>query len=363
MFGRYTIQDSFTNAAFAYPGFDFGGVGRDQFVTAAENHVFSPTVLNSVRVCLAGTNITQTTDWPSQVASAPYQFIAGQPMGQLQVTGLSTIGPNNSSPNFLVQNVYTISDDVYYTKGKHAFKFGTLINRFEDDDFASTNRRGSIVFGGVPQFLAGEQTSGTFLTPQSNINKFVRNYTAGFYAQDDIHMTSRLTVNLGLRYEFSTEPIERFGNNYAIIGLTNPAVTTGTNGKPFIDPYYKNFSPRVGLAWDVTGNGKDLSPGFVRGIFRYRELSLYSLQCTGHAAHFGELCPPQFRVGRPTIHVPSQLCRRVQRPAHAGLLPARATPASVESVAWSISSHLPWKSPWHMLERGESTLWDNEEEQ
>ncbi len=58
------------------------------------------------------------------------------------------------------------------------------------------------------------------IPPSSNLNKFVRFYTAGFYVQDDIHVTSRVTVNAGLRYEFATTPIDRFGNNWAVICVT-----------------------------------------------------------------------------------------------------------------------------------------------
>ena len=47
----------------------------------------------------------------------------------------------------------TVSDDIFYTKGRHAFKFGTLINRFEDNDIASTNTRGTLVSSNVTTFL------------------------------------------------------------------------------------------------------------------------------------------------------------------------------------------------------------------
>ncbi len=61
-----------------------------------------------------------------------------------------------------------------------------------------------------------------------------------------------------------------------------PTTTTGTNGRPYINPYYHNFSPRVGLAWDVTGNGKTS----VRASFgKYFDIAnsaftLYSAQAT-----------------------------------------------------------------------------------
>ncbi len=224
IFGRYTVQNSFTSGAYVWQPFAAGSQGQDQFITLAENHVFSPTVLNSVRASFSRTNITTTTTWPASLNPLSFTYQGGAPygFGQFDVTGLTNFGASNSAPNFLVQNVYTISDDIFYTKGKHAFKFGTLINRFEDNEFASTGLRGTINFSSIAGMMAGEQSTGTFLVPGSNINKFMRNYTIGFYAQDDWRVTSRLTVNLGLRYEFATEPLDRFGNNWAVINLTRP---------------------------------------------------------------------------------------------------------------------------------------------
>ncbi len=334
LFARYTIQDSNTNAALNFPGFTFGGVGRDQFVTLSENHTFSSTVLNTARVSFSRTNIVQTTTYPAALANAPYQLIAGQAFGNIQVTGLTTYGPNNSSPNSLGQNVYTFSDDVFYTKGHHAFKFGVLINRFEDNDTASTNTRGTLVFSSVAQFLAGQITSATLIVPGSNLNKFVRNYTYGFYAQDDVHVTSRVTLNLGLRYEFSTVPLERYGNNWAVICVTCPSTTTGTNGKPFIDPYYKNFSPRVGIAWDVRGNGKTS----VRASFgEYFDIAnsaftLYSAQATPPISLSFNPTPTLTPIVLPYVFNPAVIASTVFGLHHSGLLPEEPPSPAVESV-------------------------------
>src|SRR5262249_13714132 len=79
--------------------------------------------------------------------------------------------------------------------------------------------------------------------------------TWGFYAQDDIRATSRLTLNLGLRYEFQTVPRERYGIESRFLNLTDPNQTF-TYGPVMRNPTLKNFSPRIGFAWDVRGNGK-----------------------------------------------------------------------------------------------------------
>ena len=253
-FGRYTVQDSSNTNAYVYPQFQLQTLGRDTFVTLSENHIFSPALLNTARASLSRTNLAQAALYPPSLLGPQYALVPGQAIGQLIIGGVTNFGPTGNAPYYLVQNVYTLSDDVYYTKGRHAFKFGALFNRFENYDVASTNRRGSLSFTNMASFLAGLYSSGTFLTPGSDINKEVRFYTYGFYAQDDWRVAPRLTLNLGLRYEFNSTPFDRLGRNYAFRNFPTDATTT--RGAMFRNPSFKNFGPRVGLAWDVAGNGK-----------------------------------------------------------------------------------------------------------
>ncbi len=153
---------------------------------------------------------------------------------------------------------------------------------------------------------------------------------------------------MGLRYEFSTLPIERFGNNWVIINLTNPATTTGTDGQPFINPYYKNFSPRVGLAWDVTGNGKTS----VRASFgKYFDIAnsaftLYSAQATPPIS--GNYSPPTVRNGR--AHPQQLLLSRLVLPECPTGCTRRITTCTHRTCCSGIfqsstSLRPPWKSP------------------
>ncbi len=78
--------------------------------------------------------------------------------------------------------------------------------------------------------------------------------TFGFYVQDDYRATNRLTVNMGLRYEFMTTLHELYGRETVLLDPYQS--TTPTTGLQMRNPTLKNFSPRVGLAWDVFGTGK-----------------------------------------------------------------------------------------------------------
>jgi len=126
-------------------------------------------------------------------------------------------------------------------------------------------------------------------------------YTYGFYGQDDWRATSRLTLNLGLRYEFNTSIREAHGLESSFRDLnTNPA-TTYTQGPIMRNASFKNVSPRVGFAYDVTGNGKTS----VRGAFGI----YYDVATIGMTTFVEVVGDPPFRAinGVPTQMVGSNL--------------------------------------------------------
>jgi len=263
-FVRYTFDGSFYSFGLEYAPFAQVQPTRAQFVTFAENHVFSPALLNTARFSFSRT--ATIINSPSNFGPYNFNLLPGQQnpgMGTFQISGVTVsttgggLGPESTLPTAASQNIWTWSDDLFYEKGKHSFKFGTLINYYQIDLLNSVSSRGSFTSSSLAAFLAGTLSTvglGSLNAPAADVKRDERNYTYGFYAQDNYKVFPNLTLNLGLRYEFATVLLDKNGlNSYGDLSCNYPCFIAGTNYK---NPYLHNFSPRMGFAWDVFGNGK-----------------------------------------------------------------------------------------------------------
>ena len=106
---------------------------------------------------------------------------------------------------------------------------------------------------GLRAFLENRATSFIGLRPDGQFDRYWRFWMMGAYLQHEFQATPRLSLNTGLRYEFTTMPGDINGRDSALINLTDTAPTTG---RLFDSPGYLNFSPRVGFAWSVDGSGR-----------------------------------------------------------------------------------------------------------
>ncbi|MBZ5527285.1 MAG: TonB-dependent receptor [Acidobacteriia bacterium] len=171
----------------------------------------------------------------------------------IRLSGFAQLGAFHNFPKIVgPDKVVDFIDQVSYLRGKHAFKFG---GEFRDDmvhQATFRGGRGRIRFSSLQNFLLGIPGNTTFLAgdPTRNITQKL---FAGFF-QDDWRITPHVTLNLGMRYEFRGVPTE--ANN--LLGNFEPSVGLEQVGKNISSVYngdHKNFSPRLGVAWDVTGKG------------------------------------------------------------------------------------------------------------
>jgi len=208
-FFRYTVDNGNKTQVSAFPGFtDIGGTGN-QYGTLSESHVFSTRVVNTGQLSYSRPNLKINPGYPDLITNPQYEFINGQAMGQISVSGLSTVGPDSTYPRQFKQDLYTFSDDVFFTQGKSAWKFGTLINHFRQYMQQSFDRGGVANFANISSFLLGQASSIVQPSSGSLTDKTFAFYTLGFYIQNDLKVRSNLTLNLGLRYEFQTDMIVR----------------------------------------------------------------------------------------------------------------------------------------------------------
>jgi hypothetical protein len=152
-------------------------------------------------------------------------------------------------------NRFQYIDNLSITSGAHSLKMGFNIHRLQHNYFANSFQAGQYNFLNIRDVVANN-TPDTFIgTISPAIMRGVRHTKMGFYIQDDWRMRPNLTINLGVRYEPMSKPNEVAGR---ISTLRDVSDTLLTEGNPLItvNPSLKNFGPRLGFAWDPSGDGK-----------------------------------------------------------------------------------------------------------
>jgi hypothetical protein len=252
LFARYTLDDADQFLPTDYPQFPRTFLSRNQFFTGEYRRILSARTLNTARLGFSRTRIGQNVQANTTQTLAP--FVAGRAlMGDIDIGGMKRFGPQSSGNLRLVQNVFSLQSDLVHNRGRHTLKAGALVERYQDNMVNPTFALGIFTFADLNAFLTNRPASFVGLTPAAQFDRYWRFTLFGFYAQDDFQIGPRLTLNAGLRYEFSTMPRERYDRDSALPDLTasEPAI-----GPLYENPTYRNVSPRGGFAWDVFGDGR-----------------------------------------------------------------------------------------------------------
>jgi len=283
-FVRYTVDDATKIEPLDYPIVAIGSQSRNQYLTVEDTHVLSSSWVNTFRFSYARTNISQI-DVPQILLSPDILFIPERnAFGLISIGGMPPFGGSRFRQQGQLQNLYSWSDDMVLTKGSHSLKWGVLIERQQNKALAENFFAGGYDFAGIQQFLEGRPSRFTAASLDSEPVRYYFTNLFGVYVQDDLRLTRRLTLNLGLRLELASVPKEKFGRTVALPDILRASQVTV--GPPF-ENQKQNWAPRIGFAWDPWGDGKTaLRGGF--GIF-------YDINPIPYFIAFNIVNPPFFR--------------------------------------------------------------------
>jgi hypothetical protein len=250
LFARYTLDDAEQRLPLDYPQFPRAFVSRNQFFTAELKQAYSSDWLATYRGGYSRTRVGQNVE--ANTTLPP--FSPGRDyIGNIDVGGLQRFGTQSSANLRLLQQVSSLSADLVWTRGRHLIRTGALAEHYQQDMVNPTFSLGTYSFANLRALMENRPTSFIGLTPAANFQREWPFWLAGGYVQDEFHAHERVTVTAGLRYEFMTMPIDQGGHDSALVNLTD---RTATTGRLYEGADYDNFSPRFGVAWDATGDGR-----------------------------------------------------------------------------------------------------------
>jgi outer membrane receptor protein involved in Fe transport len=266
--GRYfygTSNQSFPLAILAgnvLPGFNTVTPTKVHLLSLSYLKIMSPTVVNEVRF---GYNRFKEGFFPEDQAFDPSSIGLNTGITNAQDFGLplirihddlgiANIGATLSVPRARTDINYQWIDNLSLKRGRHDLKIGYEFRRTTVSQFFDAGYRGRLDFDSLAEFLSGDLSGGRQARGTSNRNTFQNSYAG--YAQDTFRRNARVTLNLGLRWDYYGVIREK-NNLLSNFDRVRGLVRVGSPGLPRLYKRdFNNFSPRLGLAWDLGGKGK-----------------------------------------------------------------------------------------------------------
>ncbi len=265
LFAVYTVDDSTAHTPSQDPYSLVDEALREQVLSLQEQHVVSPRFLNTARVGFSRASFFFLGSVPADIQATTPTFVPGKPTGAVVIAGstasngasaITTAGANVGSNNAITRNLFTFDDHIFYTIGKHQIEAGVWLQRLQSNDNLAQDQYGQASFASLTSFLAG--TIKTFTYAPQTTELGWRTLFADAYLEDTFRITPRLEVRAGFRSQSSTgwsESQGRAGVYSFVQGViqTDPNVQQNalTENRALFLP-----EPRLGLAWNVFGDGR-----------------------------------------------------------------------------------------------------------
>ncbi len=175
---------------------------------------------------------------------------------KISVGSFSVLGASPGVPRQRVDTNWQFIDNYSWKIGRHDIKFGYEFRRTSIAIIQDSNFRGKLSFSDLTSFVEGLPSGGSQAAGYTNRHEYEN--SNGLFVQDSFRWTPRLTVNLGLRWDYFGVAGEKNNLFYRLTPANGGTlVQVGGAGGPsrLYNPDYKNFAPRVAFAWDATGKG------------------------------------------------------------------------------------------------------------
>ncbi len=280
LFGRFLYNKTSQVLPFQGPSNlpEFNGTNPSNGINFAigETHIFSPVFINDFRAGFAR-NVSSATYFPI-VPASDYGINFATPPGtglpEIDIFGQAGLGNVEQGPNAFTTNSFQESDTLSLTRGAHTMRFGAQVVRTQENVFFRFIQNGQYSFTGLftgnafADFMLGRPQSFTLGIGRPNL--YMRATSISGFFQDEWKVTRRLTVNLGLRYDYFQPLNDHRGETSVFFATTGPTPgvpqsgagivlpngARGLGGTNSYFPDYKDLGPRVGFAYDLFGNGR-----------------------------------------------------------------------------------------------------------
>ena len=273
LFARYLIQSGnrlvpSDNGYGVWPEYD---PFRSQLFTLGHKYVFSNKLLNQFTLSFSRSYLHVYERFKDGLVVPPQMFLMPGFSGPNQQGEIEVISTNVNgllppfggeatgaiADRYVARQVWEADDQISYNLGQHFLQAGIQGQKIMPNENDGGQQNGQILFPTLLAFVQGKPSQFSAAVPGTSGRRSYRQFYVGTYLEDSYKVKSNLTLNVGLRWEFLSNPTESHGLMFTWVPGANgifPNTPTVSN-HPYTINRSGDFAPRIGFAWNVFGNG------------------------------------------------------------------------------------------------------------